>query len=61
MDLQSFILRSQTEKTKYHMIWLICGILKNTCIQMNLYTKQKTGSQTEQTVMATKGRSGGIN
>ena len=42
--------RSQTEKNKYHTIWLICGILK-IMIQMNLYTKQKTDSQTEQTIL----------
>ena len=31
---------SQTEKDKYHMMSLICGILKET-IQMNLFPKQK--------------------
>ena len=35
--------------------------LKKIIIRMNLYTKQKTDSQTEQTIMATKGRRGGIN
>ena len=30
---------SQTEKDKYHMISLICAILKK--LQMNLFTKQK--------------------
>ena len=41
MDLEIIILSrvSQTEKDKYHMISLICGI-KN-MIQMNLLTKQK--------------------
>ena len=31
MDLEILILSkvSQIEKDKYHMIWLICGILKN--------------------------------
>ena len=33
--------------------------LKKIIIRMNLYTKQKTDSQTEQTIMATKGRRGG--
>ena len=42
VDLESVILRevSQTEKEKYHMISLICGIQKE-IIQMNLYAKQK--------------------
>ena len=31
---------SQTEKDKYHMILLLCGILKK-MVQMNLFTKQK--------------------
>ena len=31
---------SQTEKDKYHMIPLLCGILKK-MVQMNLFTKQK--------------------
>ena len=42
MDLETVILSevSQTEKEKYHMTSLICGILKE-MIQMNLLTKQK--------------------
>ena len=42
MDLEVIILSevSQTEKDKYPMIPLICGILKK-MIQMNLFTKQK--------------------
>ena len=42
MDLQIIILGevSQTEKDKYHIISVICGIKKKR-IQMNLYTKQK--------------------
>ena len=41
MDLENIILseKSQTEKDKYCVILLICGILK--MIQMNLFTKQK--------------------
>ena len=41
IDLEIIILTEvrQTEKDKYYMISLICGILKR--IQMNLYTKQK--------------------
>ena len=41
IDLEMIILSeiSQTEKDKYHMISLTCGIKK--CIQMNLYTKLK--------------------
>ena len=40
-DLEIIILIevSQTGKDKYHMISLICGILK--MIQMNLFTRQK--------------------
>ena len=42
MDLGSVIQSevSQTEKDKYHMISLICGILKK-MVQMNVFTKQK--------------------
>ena len=42
MDLEIIILSevSQTEKDKYHMISLICRILKK-MIKMNLFTKQK--------------------
>ena len=42
VDLEIIILSevSQTEKGKYHMVSLICGILKK-MIQMNLVTKQK--------------------
>ena len=29
MDLELIVLRSQTEKDKYHMMSLVCGILKN--------------------------------
>ena len=41
MDLESVIVSeaSQTEKEKYNMTSLICGIKKK--IQMNLLTKQK--------------------
>ena len=41
MDLETILLRevSQTEKEKYHIITLTCGILKR--VQMNLFTKQK--------------------
>ena len=43
MDLEFVILSevSQTQKDKYHMISLICGILKKKGVQMNLFTKQK--------------------
>ena len=42
MDLEIIIVSevSQTEKDKYHMISLICRILKK-IIQMSLYSKQK--------------------
>ena len=41
MDLELILLSkvSQTEKDRYHIISLICGILR--IIQMNLFTKQK--------------------
>ena len=43
MDLEIIILSeaSQTEKDKYHMISLICRILKKKMIQRSLYSKQK--------------------
>ena len=45
MDPEIIILSevSQTEKDKYHMISLTCGILKKKKkkIQMNLFVKQK--------------------
>ena len=42
VDIDTVILSevSQTEKDKYHMILLLCGILKK-MVQMNLFTKQK--------------------
>ena len=40
MRLEIIILSIQAERYKYHMISLICGILKEK-IQMSLYTKQK--------------------
>ena len=41
MDLEVIIVYevSLTEKDKYHLISLICGIFKK--IQLNLFTKQK--------------------
>ena len=42
MDLEIVILSevSQTQKDKYHMVLLICGIFFKR-VQMNLFTKQK--------------------
>ena len=42
MDLEIVILSevSQTQKDKYHMVSLICGIYKKR-VQMNLFTKQQ--------------------
>ena len=42
MDREIVILSevSQTQKDKYHIILLICGILKK-MVQMNLFTKQR--------------------
>ena len=58
MDLESIILSgvSRKEKDKYHMILLICGILKN-MIQMNLFTKQPNGHR-KQTYGITNGDKG---
>ena len=60
MGLEIIILSelSQTEKDKYHMISLICGIYK--MIQMNLFTKQKqTHKLQKQTYGFPKGKDGG--
>ena len=48
MDLEMIILTevSQTEKNKYHMISLICGILKNDTDE--LIYKTETASQTKE-------------
>ena len=56
MDLKIVILGevSQTEKEKYPMILLICGILKKG-IQMNLFTKQKESYRCRKQTMVTKG------
>ena len=42
IDMEIILLSevNQTEKEKYHMILLICGIFKQ-MTQLNLYTKQK--------------------
>ena len=55
MDLQIIILSkvSQTERDKYHMISLICGILKKR-IQINLLTKQRL-TDVEKNLMVIKG------
>ena len=61
MDLEIIILSrvSQTEKDKYHMISLICGI-KN-MIQMNFSTKQKsTHKHGKQTYNYQRERRGGL-
>ena len=49
---------SQREKDKYHMVSLICGILKK-MIQMNLFTKQKQPTDIENKLMVTKGKRAG--
>ena len=59
IDLEIVILSevSQTEKDKYHMISLICGIY--TIIQMNLFMKQKqTHRHRDQTFVIAKGEEG---
>ena len=54
MGLENTILSevSQTEKDKYCMISLICGIQK--IIQMNLHTKRNRLTETESKLMVTK-------
>ena len=58
MDLEIIVLSevSQTEKDKYHMLSLTCGIFKK-MIQMNLFTKQ-THRHRKQTWLL-KGKGGG--
>ena len=61
MDIEIIILSevSQTEKDKYRMMSLICGILKK-MIQMNLFIKQKpTHRHRKQTYVYQKRRGGG--
>ena len=59
MDLESIILSevSQKEKDKYHMISLICGILKNNTDQ--LIYKTGTDLQAENKLRVNKGKRGG--
>ena len=61
MDIENIILCevSQTDKDKYHMISLLCGILKK-MIQMNLFTKQgQTHRLRKQTHDYQRGKVGG--
>ena len=60
MDLETVILSevSQTEKEKYHMTSLICGILKE-MIQMNLLTKQKKTDLENKPMVVEWGKDGG--
>ena len=56
MDLEIIIL-SESDKDKYHMISLICGIFKNT---NELIYKKETDSQTQKTnFRLPKGKGGG--
>ena len=49
---------SQTEKYKYYMMSITCGIQK--MIQMNLFTKQKqTHRHRKQTMITKRGEEGG--
>ena len=59
-DLEIIILSeiSQTQKDKYHMISLACGVLKN-MIQMNLQNRNRP-TNLEKELMFTRGRVGGI-
>ena len=59
MDLEIIVISevSQTEKDKYYMISLICGILK--IIQMNLFTKQKQTHRQKTKLWLPTGKWGG--
>ena len=62
MDLENIILGevSQTEKDKYYMISLTCGILET--VQMNLFIKHKqTQRHRKQTYGYQRGSGGGLN
>ena len=57
MDLKMLILREvKSEKDKYPMISLICGIFE--MMQMNLFTKQKQLTDTENKLMVTEVKRG---
>ena len=58
MDLEVIIVyeESMTEKDKYHLISLICGIFKK--IQLNLFTKQNGLVDIENKLMVPKGERG---
>ena len=55
VDLDNIMLRdvSQTEKDKYYMVALICGILK--IVQTDIYVKRNRFTDTENKIVATKG------
>ena len=50
---------SQTEKDKYHMLSLICGLYN--MIQMNLFPKQTQGQRTDLKLLKGKGWGRGDN
>ena len=56
MDLQIIILREVRQKDKYHMISLICGILKTDINELTYKTNRLTDIENKLTV--TKGESG---
>ena len=58
IDLEIIVLSevSQTEKDKYHMISLICGISN---IQMNLFTNRNRLTDIENKLRVTEGEGGG--
>ena len=59
-ELEMIILSevSQTQNSKYHMISLICGMLKKK-VQMNLFTKQKQSHRCRKQQMQKTDREGG--
>ena len=65
MDLEIIILSevSQTEKGKYHMTSLICGILKNNTNELIYKTERLTDLENKlmETYGYQRGRPGGIN
>ena len=62
MDTDTIILSevSQTEKDKYHIISLICGILKNDTNAL-IYTTEIDSQTLKTNLWLPKGKGGGIN
>ena len=62
MDLEIIILSevSQTEKDKYHMVSLTCGILKNDTNEL-IYKTERDAQIQKTNLRLPKGKGGGIN